>query len=125
MSIEHILLLIILLPVIALLSFTSPKIKGAFIEKISLTSLVLVFILICSLYPHVKENTLHFQFPNIMGTGLYLKLDMLRYVLVLLSSFLWILCYIYSTHYVINYKNKKIVAETNLPLKYLKLYSFT
>ena len=37
--------------------------------------------------------------PYIMGTGLQLKLDMFRYVFVLLTSFIWFMSTIYSTQF--------------------------
>ncbi|MFA5527290.1 MAG: complex I subunit 5 family protein [Peptostreptococcales bacterium] len=107
MNISFILLALILIPASSLLTFSSRKFRGPAIEKISLASLTLVFLLVCYLYPYVREGTIYFQFPNLMGTGLYLKLNMLRYTLVFITSFIWIITYLYSTHYIISYKNKR------------------
>ncbi len=41
-----------------------------------------------------------------MGTGLHLKLDLFRYVFVWVTALVWFLTTLYSTQYLIKYKNR-------------------
>lgn len=64
------------------------------------------FLLITLLYFSVMNGKIEIFIPNIMGTGLYLKLDMFRYIFVWLTSLIWFLITIYSTQYLLSYKNR-------------------
>lgn len=64
------------------------------------------FLLITFLYFNVMNGKLEVFVPNIMGTGLYLKLDMFRYIFVWLTALIWFLITIYSTQYLLSYKNR-------------------
>ncbi|WP_097028455.1 complex I subunit 5 family protein [Clostridium peptidivorans] len=64
------------------------------------------FLLITFLYKNVMNGKIEFSIPNIMGTGLHLKLDMFRYIFVWLTALIWFLVTIYSTQYLISYKNR-------------------
>lgn len=64
------------------------------------------FLLITSLYKNVMNGKIEFFIPNIMGTGLQFKLDMFRYIFVWLTALIWFLVTIYSTQYLISYKNR-------------------
>lgn len=64
------------------------------------------FLLITSLYNNVMNGKIEFFIPNIMGTGLQFKLDMFRYIFVWLTALIWFLVTIYSTQYLISYKNR-------------------
>lgn len=41
-----------------------------------------------------------------MGTGMYLKLDMLRYIFVWFTAAVWFMTTLYSTQYLIKYENR-------------------
>lgn len=64
------------------------------------------FLIITSLYFNVINGTVEIFIPNIMGIGLFLKLDMFRYIFVWLTSLIWFLITIYSTQYLLSYKNR-------------------
>lgn len=64
------------------------------------------FLLITYLYSVVMNEKLEVYIPKIMGFGLYLKLDVFRYIFVWLSSLVWFLITIYSTQYLLSYKNR-------------------
>lgn len=64
------------------------------------------FLIITSLFSNVMNGELEIFIPNIMGTGLYLKLDMFRYIFVWLTALIWFLITIYSTQYLLSYKNR-------------------
>ncbi|MBM7869075.1 formate hydrogenlyase subunit 3/multisubunit Na+/H+ antiporter MnhD subunit [Clostridium pascui] len=64
------------------------------------------FLLITSLYKNVMNGKIEIFIPNIMGTGLQFKLDMFRYIFVWLTALIWLLVTIYSTQYLISYKNR-------------------
>jgi len=63
-------------------------------------------LLITSLYTSVMYEKAEVFIPNIMGMGLYLKLDMFRFIFVWLTALIWFLITIYSTQYLLSYKNK-------------------
>ncbi|MFZ5968688.1 MAG: complex I subunit 5 family protein [Bacillota bacterium] len=65
-----------------------------------------VFAIVTYMYTIVKHGTVEVFIPDIMVTGLYLKLDMFRYIFVWLTCFIWFLTTIYSTQYLIKYKNR-------------------
>ncbi|MCT4621241.1 MAG: complex I subunit 5 family protein [Marinisporobacter sp.] len=63
-------------------------------------------LIVVMLYKEVMRGPIELFIPDIMGTGLYLKLDVFRYIFVLISAFIWFLTTIYSTQYLIRYKNR-------------------
>lgn len=65
-----------------------------------------IFILVCLLYKYVSVHEMDLQVAYIMGTGLNLKLDMFRYIFVWITSLIWFITTIYSTQYLIKYKNR-------------------
>jgi len=78
--------------------------KDRDIFNIAITGLELVAVTM--MFPIVKESTIHLFFPNVMGTGMYLKLDMLRYIFVWFTAAVWFLTTLYSTQYLIRYENR-------------------
>jgi formate hydrogenlyase subunit 3/multisubunit Na+/H+ antiporter MnhD subunit len=66
----------------------------------------IIFLVVIFLYKYVAMQPIEISIPHIMGTGLHLKLDMFRYIFVSLTAFLWFLTTIYSTQYLISYKNR-------------------
>ncbi len=108
LSAEYILIAIILIPAVSAFIGLYIGIKSEPARNAFYTGVILVvFALVCTLYPHIREGgSIRYSLPGIMGTGLFLKLDMLRYVLVFLTSFLWLLAHIFSTHYLLKYKHR-------------------
>lgn len=78
--------------------------KDRDIFNTAITGLELVAVTM--MYPIVKDGTIHMFFPSVMGTGLYLKLDMLRYIFVWFTAAVWFLTTLYSTQYLIRYENR-------------------
>ncbi|KYH28682.1 MULTISPECIES: complex I subunit 5 family protein [Clostridium] len=66
----------------------------------------ITFIAVMLLYRYVKIGVVEVSVPNVMGTGLHLKIDVFRYIFVWLASMVWFLTTIYSTQYLISYKNR-------------------
>ena len=66
----------------------------------------LLFVIITMLYKYVVVKPIEVSIPYVMGTGVHLKLDMFRYVFVWLTAMIWFLTTLYSTQYLINYKNR-------------------
>ena len=64
------------------------------------------FAAVCLLSLYLKNGPIYVVIPDIMGEGLYLKLDDFRYIFVFLTSFIWLLVTYYSTQYLIKYKNR-------------------
>ncbi|KPU42299.1 hydrogenase-4 component B [Oxobacter pfennigii] len=65
-----------------------------------------ILILLVMLYRYVYAEAIDISIRHIMGTGLHLRLDLFRYVFLLLASFLWFLALLYSLKYLIGYKNR-------------------
>lgn len=66
----------------------------------------LVFIFVSLLYIPVCKNTIELYIPHIMGIGLYLKLDLFRYVFVWITALIWFMTTIYSIKYLLKSKNR-------------------
>ncbi|MDF2678231.1 MAG: shaA [Bacillota bacterium] len=107
MNPSEILLYIIIIPLISsfigfMIGKKDEKLRDIFNIIMTMTN----FILVTYLYSFVMNNNLEFFIPNIMGTGLYLKLDVFRYIFVWITSLIWFLITIYSTQYLVSYKNR-------------------
>jgi hydrogenase-4 component B len=63
-------------------------------------------LLVILLYNRVLKEPITLFIPDIMGIGLYLKLDAFRYIFVFITTFVWFLATMYSTQYLIRYKNR-------------------
>ncbi|MEJ8553835.1 complex I subunit 5 family protein [Tepidibacter sp. Z1-5] len=63
-------------------------------------------LLVIMMYPIVSKQPIEIFIPDIMGIGLYLKMDIMRYVFVFLTCFLWFLTTIYSTQYLIKHNHR-------------------
>ena len=77
---------------------------------------VVVFAIVVWLYKPVSQGEIVVFVPNLMGTGLRLKLDMLRYVFLWLTAFIWPLAMIFSTQYLIRHNHRN---------RYYALYMLT
>ncbi len=78
--------------------------KDRDVFNIAITGLELVAITM--MYPIVSEQTMHLAFEEVLGTGLYLKLDMLRFIFIWFTAAVWFLTTLYSTQYLIRYENR-------------------
>jgi len=78
--------------------------KDRDIFNIAITGLELVAVTM--MFPIVKDRTIHLVLSNVMGTGMYLKLDMLRFIFVWFTAAVWFLTTLYSTQYLIKYENR-------------------
>ncbi|PAB57036.1 complex I subunit 5 family protein [Anaeromicrobium sediminis] len=85
-----------------LIGMKSEKYRDLF--NVIITALTLL--IISSMYRQVLSSDIKVFIPDIMGTGLELKLDSFRYIFVWVTSFVWFLCTLYSTGYLIKYKNR-------------------
>jgi formate hydrogenlyase subunit 3/multisubunit Na+/H+ antiporter MnhD subunit len=100
-------LFIIIFPLIGsgigfIIGFKNEKYRDVF--NVFMTGLT--FAVVMFLWKYVSVTPIEIKTDYIMGTGLYLKLDVFRYVFVWLTSFIWFLVTIYSTQYLISYKNR-------------------
>lgn len=64
------------------------------------------FAVVCLLSVYLENGPIYVMIPDIMGEGLYLKLDDFRYIFVFITAFIWLLTTYYSTIYLIKYKNR-------------------
>lgn len=108
MDYSKLLLLPILLPTLGavggfFIGRKNEKARDIFNMIITGINFVLVSFL---LKPLVTSGSFEIFIPDIMGVGLDLKMDMLRFIFTWISSFIWFLATVYSSQYLINYKNR-------------------
>ena len=105
---EILLMTILLLPMVgSVIGYAlGKKGRGKYRDFFNIAVTGLVFMLVTYLYKVVNHGTIELFIPDIMVTGLYLKLDMFRYIFVWITCFIWFLTTIYSTQYLIKYKNR-------------------
>lgn len=101
------LLIILLLPAIAaifgyVIGKKSEKNRDIF--NIIVTGIE--FFIVTLLYKEVVVAPIKLFIPDVMGIGMYLKLDIFRYIFVWISAFIWFLTTVYSTQYLIRHKNR-------------------
>jgi hydrogenase-4 component B len=65
-----------------------------------------VFLVVILLYPHIGGEGIAIEIPDIMGIGLFLRLDAFRYIFVFITALVWFLATMYSTQYLIKYKKR-------------------
>lgn len=102
-----ILLLILILPFLAsmigfYLGRRSEKLRDAF----NILFTAIEFLLVIILFPQLTNGPVEVSVPHIMGTGIHLKVDLLRYALLFITALIWLLTTMYSTQYLIKYKNR-------------------
>ncbi|MTI65973.1 MAG: hypothetical protein FH753_05155 [Firmicutes bacterium] len=101
------LLVILLLPMVgAAIGYIIGKKSEYYRDVFNVVMTGLELLLVTLLYKEVSMGVIELFIPDVMGIGLYLKLDMLRYVFVWLSAFIWFLSTMYSTQYIVKYKNR-------------------
>lgn len=64
------------------------------------------FLIINLLFKKITTGAVEVFIPDIMGIGLFLKLDVFRYIFIWVTSLIWFLTTVYSTQYLIKYKNR-------------------
>ncbi len=102
-----VLLVILLLPLVAsLISFLIGRVNERNRDIFNIIATGAELILITLFYKKVSVQAVDLFVPDIMGTGLYLKLDMFRYMFVWITAFIWFLTTIYSTQYILKYKHR-------------------
>ncbi|WP_164508977.1 complex I subunit 5 family protein [Clostridium rectalis] len=107
MNPKLILLLIIIIPLLgAFIGFILGRIKEKIRDLFNIFITGVILALVTYLYPIVSYETINLSISDIMGVGLHLKLDMFRYIFVWLTCFIWFLVTIYSTQYLVSYKNR-------------------
>lgn len=72
--------------------------------NIAITTLNLF--IVTMIFPSVKNGEINFQMSHFMGVGIDIKLDMLRYMFLWITTFIWALTTLYSTQYLTRYKNR-------------------
>lgn len=63
-------------------------------------------LMVSYLFKVVLHHPMELYIRDIMGVGLHLKLDIFRYVFVWITAFIWFLTTLYSSQYLIRYKNR-------------------
>ncbi len=65
-----------------------------------------IFLVVILLYPYIGGEGIAIEIPDIMGIGLFLRLDAFRYIFVFITALVWFLATMYSTQYLIKYKKR-------------------
>ncbi len=100
------LLIVLILPTIgALVGYLIGRKNESYRDIFNVILTGVEFIIVMILFKDISTTTELF-IPDIMGTGLYLKLDAFRYIFVWITALVWFLTTIYSTQYLIKYKNR-------------------
>jgi len=60
---------------------------------------VLTFFLILALFPQVLEGTMRYEIPKVLGLGISFKVDLMGFIMVMVSSILWVLVSMYAHDY--------------------------
>ncbi len=101
------LLIILLLPVLgAILSFFVGRYSERWRDFINSLVTGVNLLVISLMFKGILESPLELYIRDIMGVGLHLKLDVFRYVFVWVTALIWFLTTLYSTQYLIRYKNR-------------------
>jgi hydrogenase-4 component B len=100
-------LLILILPALsAFIGFLNGERHEKLRNTIHMATYLTVFAIVTSLFRSVSLEPIEVFVPNLMGTGLLLRLDMLRYIFLWLAVLIWPLAMIFSTQYLIRHKNR-------------------
>ncbi|GAB6110045.1 complex I subunit 5 family protein [Fusibacter bizertensis] len=103
----YIMLTILILPFLAsLIGFFLGRHSERRRNAFNIAFTVVEFLLVLMLFPMLSDGPLEYSVPHIMGTGIHLKVDLLRYSLLFITALIWLLTTIYSTQYLIKYKNR-------------------
>ncbi|MGH4138160.1 complex I subunit 5 family protein [Clostridium sp.] len=101
------LLFILVFPLIgSFIGYAIGRINEKYRDIFNIVMTAIVLLVTTILYKYVVVQSIEISIPNIMGTGLHLKLDMFRYIFVCLTAMIWFLTTLYSTQYLINHKNR-------------------
>ena len=99
---ELILLLLVIMPAIGLwLGRKHYKLRNYFYILLTIVE----FGLTMYMFPYVMEHEIRVIIPEVMGTGIDLKIDMLRYIFLWLTSLIFMLSTMYSTQYIKTYNH--------------------
>ena len=100
-------LIILLLPMIgSLIGWLIGKKSERYRDTFNIILTGVEFLIISLIFKEITTGPVEVFIPDIMGIGLSLKLDVFRYVFVWVTSLIWFLTTIYSTQYLIKYKNR-------------------
>lgn len=100
-------LAILLLPMIgALIGWLIGKKSEKYRDTFNIILTGVEFLVISLLFRKITSDPIEVFIPDIMGIGLSLKLDIFRYIFIWVTSLIWFLTTIYSTQYLIKYKNR-------------------
>ena len=95
---ENVLLLFTLMfPAACALALFGARLRKS--KKVTAICCLIEFAAVTALFPFAKGGGAAFRIPYFMGTGLHLNIDMLRYVFIWITSFVWLLSSAYSIWY--------------------------
>lgn len=101
------LLIMLILPVIGtIVSFFVGRYSERWRDVINSFVTGINLLVISLMFKNVMNEPLQLYIRDIMGVGLHLKLDVFRYVFVWVTALIWFLTTLYSTQYLIRYKNR-------------------
>lgn len=107
MGLGTLLLILLTLPLAAApFGYWLGTIKEDYRNTLHIAVYVMGFILVSGLYVPASREAISLYIPQLMGTGLLLKLDLLRFFFLWLTTLIWPLAMLYSTKYLIRFENR-------------------
>lgn len=100
-------LVILILPMLgALIGWLIGRKREGYRDTFNILLTGIECLIISLLFKKIISGPVEVFIPDIMGIGLSLKLDVFRYIFIWVTSLIWFLTTIYSTQYLIKYKNR-------------------
>lgn len=100
-------LILLLIPFIgAFISLYLGTVKEWLRDVFNMILTLFMLVWIGALYPDVIKGPVEYYLPNVMGTGLYLKVEMLQFYLIALTAVIWSVVMLYSTFYLTKHRNR-------------------
>jgi len=107
MTKEYWLLFLLVFPIIfSLIGFCVGKKNETLRDILYIIVTFANLLIVIYLYNFVKSNTIEFYVPYLLGTGLFLKLDIFRFIFISITSFVWFIATVYSSQYLIHSRNR-------------------
>ena len=103
---NYLLLFLLLFPAVSAAAVHVAGLKCKRYSKVFMAIACMIeFAAVTAIFPSLRGSDIQLYMPHVMGTGLYLKMDIFRYIFVWISCFIWLVAGVYSIWY-FKYDNK-------------------
>ena len=98
--IDYLPLLIIITPLIgSFIELNYSKISMRIRDRVVIYTCLISLVFVVLMYPVILEGPISFEIPGILELGISFRIDMLGYIVLLLSSFIWFYVSVYAHTY--------------------------